>query len=61
MNVMPFGNSPLMTIVTPLAYKPYALKSPWTSHRPLAGNVALPQTSTGPVNSVPMPQWAEFT
>src|SRR6185437_2017678 len=37
------------------------LNAPCTSHKPLFGNSAVPQTSTGPVCSVSMPQCAVST
>src|SRR5919112_4803268 len=57
-NRMPFGNSPLTIILTPSAYSPSVLNGPCTSHSPFLGNSAEPHTSTGPVYSVPIPQWA---
>ena len=58
---MPLGKSPLTIILTPLAYSASVLNLPWTSQSPLAGKSAQPETSTGPVYSVSMAQWAQST
>src|SRR5262245_64705781 len=44
-NLMPFGNSVLTTIFTPLAYSASVRNFPCTSQRPFCGNSAVPQTS----------------
>ena len=48
--------SPEINTVTPLAYLVVTLKSPWTSQSPPVANSASASSSTGPVNSVPIPQ-----
>ena len=48
----------LPQISTPFSYSASVLNGPWTSHSPLFGNSAAPQTSTGPVYSVSIAQCA---